>query len=93
MISNSVTHRGVIPTLQSPETPCRYRRKLRASADITMPSADVAAPSADIIALNGECPKCFMMFDNVLRAFQDVLLVVQVLRVFHNVSRCFISVS
>ena len=72
---------GVIPT---PQSPSRYLRKLRVSAD-------VSALSADIVALNGEY---FMVFHNVLRVLHDYLLVVHdVLLVVHDVSECFISVS
>ena len=88
---------GVIPTLQLPETPCWYCRKLRVSADVTFAKRwccrtdrrclCLTASSADIVASNGEC---FMMFHHVLRVFHNVLLVVHnVLWVFHDVSQCF----
>ena len=44
---------GVIPTLQSLETQCRYRRKLRVTADIAAPSINVSASSTDAVTSNG----------------------------------------
>ena len=86
---------GVIPTPQSQisrETPRRYRRKLRASADIDASEWRVF-----------ECfvmfYECFMMFHNVLRVFHNVLSVSWCFTsgswcftTFHDVSQCFTSV-
>ena len=49
------------------------------NAEVSASSVDVSASSADIVASNDEC---FMMFHNVLRVFDVVLLVV------HDVSQC-----
>ena len=84
----------VIPTPQSPlltETPCRYRRKLRASADIATPSADVAAPNR-YRRIKWRVFECFVMFHNVLRVFHVLLVAHAVLRRF-TMNQSFTSVS
>ena len=65
---------GVIPTPQSPETPWRYRRQLRAIVDVATPSADGTAPSADVTASSDDvsASSVDIVASNDLRAIGDV---------------------
>ena len=74
MISNSVTHRGVIPTPQSPETP-RERRYRRAKHQCLHAERQYCRIKWRVF-------ECFVMLHNVLR------VVMWCFMMFYNISRC-----
>ena len=80
---------GVIPTLQSlisPETPHRYLRKLRTSADVAALSDDVAAPMSHRMASVSWCfTSCF---HDVSQCFTSVSWC---FTIFNNVLWCLVS--